>query len=169
MRSRIDKKISKTKDIETMGGKDAASTNKPNQSKGRPPPNERSPYSNPCCLDWTPPEPPRGTESILVDYYIQDLAAGVRRENFPREADMGALTLAIGRVLDYPQNTECQNLKLSGLEDFITKHHLDEQAGDPDQGFEAIHPDVAAHARHLASMKTEKKRNRFSAGASSGN
>ena len=130
MFSRTDKKMPK--------GKDGT----------RPPPSARSPSVDLTCGTWTPPQLRKG--AVLVDYYVQDLAMGVRREKFPRGPDKGGLTLTIEYVLDHPLDAQCQNLKLGGLEGFIQTKGFGQAPG----GSNDPHPDVAARARHIASRKS---------------
>ncbi|KAF1954436.1 hypothetical protein CC80DRAFT_550461 [Byssothecium circinans] len=96
-------------------------------------------YTDYTCSGWAPPD--SFTKSgTLMDYYLEDVANGVPRENFPTGLDKGPLTWAVEHVLDNQDHT----LKLSGMSQFVQKMGLDQHFAVLGMGANAsVNADVA--------------------------
>jgi len=76
------------------------------------------------CEEWTPPWTTIwGQNKYLIDYYVEDLPAGVPRAHFPKGDDKGALTWAVEYVLDHPEHWG--PVKLSQVLGLIHVHSLE--------------------------------------------
>ncbi|KAJ4353598.1 uncharacterized protein N0V89_005328 [Didymosphaeria variabile] len=92
------------------------------------------PYADLTCANW---QDPRRATKIRggdieghIDYYVSDLADGVLPAMYPTGVNAGALTDVIRLVKDFPNDAECQALKLSGVSEFAKQMGLFQTVAD---------------------------------------
>jgi hypothetical protein len=88
-----------------------------NQIRNFAPAKTRSEVRKFTCEHW---EVPKGLQ--LIDYYVEDLAVGMDRSEFPSGLNRGPLTASIEHVLE---NQEHRLLKLSEIEVFVEEMSFD--------------------------------------------
>lgn len=82
----------------------------------------RVPYKTFTCANWTP----HHTQNQFHDYYVKDLANGVKRSDWPTKGTRngGPLTKTLLYLEKHPNDQEGSDLKLTGLAQFARDRDL---------------------------------------------